>query len=49
MLDRAKAIGLLERYYELSGWDVETGRPGRTRLEELGLADVAAELARVSC
>ena len=32
---------LLDRYYDLRGWDRATGCPTRTRLEELGLGDVA--------
>jgi aldehyde:ferredoxin oxidoreductase len=32
-------------YYELRGWDVETGLPTRTKLEELQLHDVADDLA----
>lgn len=35
---------LLERYYELRGWD-SNGRPTRRKLEELGLSDVAEKLA----
>ncbi len=37
----------LEEYYELRGWDKKTGRPTRAKLEELGLADVAEELAKL--
>ncbi len=36
---------MLDEYYELRGWDLETGFPTRERLEELGLSDVAEELA----
>jgi aldehyde:ferredoxin oxidoreductase len=32
---------LKDRYYELSGWDVETGRPTRITLEELDMTEVA--------
>lgn len=32
-------------YYALRGWDTETGLPTRSGLEELGLKDVAADLA----
>ena len=35
---------LLDRYYDLRGWDRATGCPMRTRLEELGLGDVAGDL-----
>jgi aldehyde:ferredoxin oxidoreductase len=44
MLDRSRFLTLLDAYYDLSGWDRETGRPLRARLEELGLKDVADEL-----
>lgn len=44
VLDRARFLPLLDSYYDLSGWDRETGSPARPRLEALGLADVADEL-----
>jgi len=44
-LDREKFAELLGEYYTLCGWDPETGRPTRAKLEELGLSDVAEELA----
>jgi aldehyde:ferredoxin oxidoreductase len=31
----------LETYYRMSGWDIETGHPTRTKLEALGIAWVA--------
>lgn len=31
-------------WYEVQGWDTETGIPYRARLEELGLADIADDL-----
>ena len=34
------------KYYRLRGWDEQTGHPTRERLEEIGLRDVAADLAR---
>ena len=43
-LDRAKFAELLRAYYELRGWDPETGVPTRAKLEELGLKDVADAL-----
>ncbi|MFC1847085.1 aldehyde ferredoxin oxidoreductase N-terminal domain-containing protein [Chloroflexota bacterium] len=46
-LKRDKFIALLERYYELRGWDVATGWPTRAKLESLGLKDVADDLARI--
>ena len=45
MLDREKFIKLLEKYYELSGWNVTNGCPTRAKLEELGLDDAANEIA----
>ena len=47
MLDREKFLTLLDKYYELSGWDITNGCPTRAKLEELGLKDVANELQRV--
>jgi aldehyde:ferredoxin oxidoreductase len=38
---------LLDEYYALRGWDVATGRPTLCKLRELGLPDVADELARL--
>ena len=43
-LDRKQWEPLKDRYYELRGWDVATGVPGRTKLEELGMKDVADKL-----
>jgi aldehyde:ferredoxin oxidoreductase len=34
----------LETYYRMSGWDIETGHPTRTKLEALGIAWVADQL-----
>jgi hypothetical protein len=39
-LDRAQFLPLMDEYYRLRGWDVETGWPTRERLQALGLADV---------
>jgi aldehyde:ferredoxin oxidoreductase len=36
--------GMLDEYYETSGFDKKTGWPTRTKLEELGLKDVADKL-----
>ncbi len=36
----------LDDYYTMRGWDVSTGIPTRSRLQELGLQDVADELKR---
>jgi aldehyde:ferredoxin oxidoreductase len=35
---------MLVSYYEARGWDPETGKPTRTKLESLGLGDVADDL-----
>jgi aldehyde:ferredoxin oxidoreductase len=42
--DRDKWDGMLDRFYELNGWDVATGLQTRRGLHELGLDDVAAKL-----
>jgi aldehyde:ferredoxin oxidoreductase len=41
VLDREKFEQMKDEYYELRGWDKETGIPTRAKLEELGLGDVA--------
>lgn len=38
---------LLDDYYRARGWDVETGFPAKTKMEELGLKSEAAELAKM--
>ncbi len=43
-LDRAQWEPLKDRFYELRGWDVNTGVPTRAKLEELGMKDVADKL-----
>ncbi len=43
VIDDAKANKLLDKYYELRGWDNE-GKPTKEKLEKLGLSDVAADL-----
>jgi aldehyde:ferredoxin oxidoreductase len=35
---------MLASYYDVRGWDVETGRPSREKLSELGMDDVAGDL-----
>jgi aldehyde:ferredoxin oxidoreductase len=35
---------MLDAYYDVRGWDPETGKPGREKLSRLGLADVARDL-----
>jgi aldehyde:ferredoxin oxidoreductase len=46
-IDKAKFEALKDRYFELRGWDVNTGWPTRPKFEELGLKDVADELASI--
>jgi aldehyde:ferredoxin oxidoreductase len=41
-LDRDEVEAALDKYFELCGWDVETGVPTRDKLEELDLGWVAA-------
>jgi aldehyde:ferredoxin oxidoreductase len=43
-LDKEQWEALKDRYYQLRGWDVDTGVPGRAKLEELGMKDVADKL-----
>jgi aldehyde:ferredoxin oxidoreductase len=43
-LDREQFLVLMDRYYDLSGWDRETGWPTREKLLDLGLQDVADRL-----
>jgi aldehyde:ferredoxin oxidoreductase len=35
---------MLIAYYEARGWDLETGKPSKEKLIELGLDDVAKDL-----
>jgi len=46
-VDRQKWDGMLDEYYELNGWDTQTGIPTRAKLEALGLKDVADELEKL--
>jgi len=43
-IDRDKFEGWKTKYYQLEGWDTETGWPTRSTLEALGLEKVADEL-----
>ncbi|CUS03965.2 Aldehyde ferredoxin oxidoreductase [Candidatus Promineifilum breve] len=43
-LDPAELEWAITHYFELAGWDVETGTPRRGTLEEVGLGWVAEEL-----
>jgi aldehyde:ferredoxin oxidoreductase len=44
LIEKEKFEVMLDDYYSLRGWDVETGIPTRETLEGLGLKDVADEL-----
>jgi aldehyde:ferredoxin oxidoreductase len=46
-IDKEKWDKMLEEYYNLNGWDKKTGIPTRTRLEELGLNDIADDLEKM--
>jgi aldehyde:ferredoxin oxidoreductase len=46
-LDVDKFIPLLEKYYQLRGWDVRSGWPTAETLSRLGLPDVARTLAEM--
>lgn len=46
-IDRPEFEALKTRYYELLGWNPETGWPTRARLETLDMADVADELGKI--
>ena len=46
-LDRARFLKVLDKYYELRGWNPANGWPTRARLEELGLREVADGLEAV--
>jgi aldehyde:ferredoxin oxidoreductase len=45
VIDQREFEKLKDEYYTLRGWDVATGYPGRVKLEDLGLKDIADELA----
>jgi aldehyde:ferredoxin oxidoreductase len=44
--DQEKFSKMLDEYYEVRGWDVETGIPTRETLHELGLDDIAEDLQK---
>ncbi|MFC1871919.1 aldehyde ferredoxin oxidoreductase C-terminal domain-containing protein, partial [Chloroflexota bacterium] len=44
ILSRETIDQLLDEYYELRGWDKETGLPTREKLADLGLSDIANDL-----
>jgi len=43
-LDRNEVKSALDKYFEFCGWDVKTGNPTRTKLDELDLGWVADQL-----
>ncbi len=43
-VDREKFEKMMDEYYELRGWDVETGYLKKKQLTELGLADIIGQL-----
>ena len=47
MLDKGKFLKLLDKYYELRGWDKKNGWPTRAKLEELDLKEVADEMETI--
>ncbi|HEA66963.1 MAG TPA: hypothetical protein ENI07_09120 [Desulfobacterales bacterium] len=44
VLDRQKFEKMKDEYYAIRGWDVSTGLQKKTKLEELGLGDIAETL-----
>jgi len=45
VVDREKFEKLKDEYYQLRGWDVASGLQTKAKLKELGLQDIAADLA----
>jgi aldehyde:ferredoxin oxidoreductase len=45
-IDRNSFEGFKTRFYQLEGWDPDTGYPTRKTLQDLGLTDVADELQK---
>ncbi|MBM2832660.1 MAG: aldehyde:ferredoxin oxidoreductase [Dehalococcoidia bacterium] len=45
-IEKEKFEAMLSEYYELRGWDPESGFPRRATLERLGLQDVGSELEK---
>jgi aldehyde:ferredoxin oxidoreductase len=46
VVDKAEFERTRDEYYSLRGWDPVTGLQSKPRLEELGLSDVALDLAQ---
>jgi aldehyde:ferredoxin oxidoreductase len=47
VLSREEVEHVLDEYYELRGWDKVNGLPTVTKLNSLGLQDLAADLQRL--
>ena len=45
VVDRDQFEKMKDEYYEVRGWDVTTGLQKKSKLEELGLDDVAQKLS----
>ncbi|MFH1834088.1 MAG: aldehyde ferredoxin oxidoreductase N-terminal domain-containing protein [bacterium] len=45
-MDRGKLDAIMDEYYRVRGWHIDTGIPTREKLQQLGLGDVAEELAK---
>jgi aldehyde:ferredoxin oxidoreductase len=45
LISKEDLKGMLDEYYEARGWDVNTGVPTKAKLQELGLDNVAKDLA----
>jgi aldehyde:ferredoxin oxidoreductase len=45
VVDRSEFEKMKTEYYQHRGWDAASGLPTKAKLEELGLKDVAADLA----
>ncbi|MCP8319145.1 MAG: aldehyde ferredoxin oxidoreductase C-terminal domain-containing protein, partial [Candidatus Methylarchaceae archaeon HK01B] len=46
ILDKEKFEKMKDEYYQLKGWDLETGLPTEKKLEELGLKEVTEDLRK---
>ena len=47
VLNKAKFLKLMDKYYQLRGWNKTNGWPTRAKLEELGLKEIADGLEAV--
>jgi aldehyde:ferredoxin oxidoreductase len=43
-LDRDQFKPVIDEFYSLHGWDVQTGQPTKQRLDELGLEGVHEQM-----